>query len=140
MLFPELFNTAAVEELVTSKADLMEKQLNRHSMDPLPQTQLPCTSGFVPRPSSTFEPTAPSPVPGGVPATQLMNSRAMQHHQTVHYHMARAQQLLQQVQHIKHHKTITLHPRNHKHQPLGNQGKSRLLERKLIHLLSIFQL
>ena len=38
-------------------------------MYPLPQTPLPCTSGFVPRPSSTFEPTTlatTSPVPGGV--------------------------------------------------------------------------
>ena len=26
-------------------------------MYPLPQTPLPCTSGFVPRPSPTFEPT-----------------------------------------------------------------------------------
>ena len=29
-------------------------------MYPLPQTQLPCTSGFVPRPSSMFEPTTPA--------------------------------------------------------------------------------
>ena len=38
-------------------------------MYPLPQTQLLCTSGFVPRPSSTFEPTTPataSPMPGGI--------------------------------------------------------------------------
>ena len=36
-------------------------------MYPLPQTPLPCTSGFIPRPSSTFQPimpAAPSPATG----------------------------------------------------------------------------
>ena len=53
-LFPELFDMPAVIERITSQADLIEKQLNRSSMYPLPQTPLPCTSGFIPRPSSTF--------------------------------------------------------------------------------------
>ena len=53
-LFPELFGMPAVIERITSKADLIEKQLNRSGMYPLPQTPLPCTSGFIPRPSSTF--------------------------------------------------------------------------------------
>ena len=53
-LSPELFDTPAVLEKITSKADLIEKQLNRSSMYPLPQTPLPCTTGFAPRPSSTF--------------------------------------------------------------------------------------
>ena len=35
-LFPELFNTAAVIERVTSKADLIKKQLNRSDVYPLP--------------------------------------------------------------------------------------------------------
>ena len=38
-------------------------------MYPLPQTPLPCTSGFIPRPSSMFRPitpAAPSPTSGGV--------------------------------------------------------------------------
>ena len=39
-LFPELFDTPAVIE--------------RSSMYPLPQTPLPSTSGFIPRPNSTF--------------------------------------------------------------------------------------
>ena len=63
-LFPELFNISAVIERVTSEVDLIEKQLNRSGMYPLPQTPLPCTSGFIPRPSSTFWPItldAPSP-------------------------------------------------------------------------------
>ena len=70
-LFPELFDTAAVIERVTSEADLIEKQLNRSGMYPLPPTPLPCTSGFIPRPSSTFQPitlAAPSPATGGVAA------------------------------------------------------------------------
>ena len=63
-LFPELFDTAAVIERVTSEADLIEKQLNRNGMYPLPQTHLPS-------PSSTFQlitPAAPSPATGGVAA------------------------------------------------------------------------
>ena len=43
-----------------SKADLIEKQLNRSGMYPLPQNLLPCTSGFIPRSSSTFLPITPS--------------------------------------------------------------------------------
>ena len=45
-LFPELFDMPAVIERITSKADLIEKQLNRSAMYPLPQTPLPCTSGL----------------------------------------------------------------------------------------------
>ena len=66
-LFPELFDMPAVIERVTSEADLIEKQLNRSGMYPLPQTPLPSTSGFIPRPSSTFlpiTPAAPSPATG----------------------------------------------------------------------------
>ena len=70
-LFPDLFDIAAVIERVTSEADLTKKQLNRSGMYPLPQTPLPCTSGFIPRPSSTFRPITPaalSPATGGVAA------------------------------------------------------------------------
>ena len=70
-LFPELFDTAAVIERVTSETDLIEKQLNRSGMYPLPQPPLPCTSSFIPRPSSMFQPitpAAPSPVTGGIAA------------------------------------------------------------------------
>ena len=70
-LFPKLFDTAAIIETVTSEADLIEKQLNRSGMYPLPQTPLPCTSGFIPRPNSMFQPitpAAPSPTTGEVAA------------------------------------------------------------------------
>ena len=53
-LFPELFDMPAVIERITSEADLIEKQLNRNGMNPLPWTPLPLTSGFIPGPSSTF--------------------------------------------------------------------------------------
>ena len=77
-LFPELFDTAAVIERVTSEADFIEKQLNRSGMYPLPQTQLPCTSGFIPRPNPMFQsitPAAPSPVTGEVAAKPIMHKR-----------------------------------------------------------------
>ena len=66
-LFSELFDTSAVIERITSKTNLIKKQLNRRSMYPLPQTPLPCNFGFIPRPSSTFlpiTPAAPSPATG----------------------------------------------------------------------------
>ena len=66
-LFPELFDMPAVIERITSEADLIEKQLNRSGMYPLPQTPLPLTSGFIPRPSSTFWPIMPAAPP---PATE----------------------------------------------------------------------
>ena len=54
-LFPELFDMPAVIERITSEADLIEKQqLNMSGMYPLPQTPLPSTSSFIPRPNSTF--------------------------------------------------------------------------------------
>ena len=53
-LFPELFDITAVIEIITNEANLIEKQLNRSGMYPLPQIPLPSTSGFIPRPSSTF--------------------------------------------------------------------------------------
>ena len=58
-LFPELFDTANVMERITSEADLIEKQLNRRGMYPLPQTPVPSTSNFVPRPNSMFRPISP---------------------------------------------------------------------------------
>ena len=77
-LFPGLFDMPAVIKRITSKADLIEKQLNRSSMYPLPQTPLPCTSGFIPTPSSTFQPimpAAPSPATGTAKPHQTQQSQ-----------------------------------------------------------------
>ena len=64
-LFPELYDTMAIIERVTSEVDLIEKKLRRPGMYPSPQPPIASTSGFVPRPSSRFQPitpAAPSPV------------------------------------------------------------------------------
>ena len=58
-LFLELFDTANAIKRITSEADLIEKQLNRRGMYPLPQTPVPSTSNFVPRPNSAFRPISP---------------------------------------------------------------------------------
>ena len=55
-LFPELYDTTTIIERVTGEADLIERQLRQPGMYPLPKTPLPSTSGFVPRPTPTFQP------------------------------------------------------------------------------------
>ena len=62
-LFPELFDTPAVIERITIEANLIEKQLKRSGMYPLPWTPIPLTSGFIPRPSSTFWSIMPAAPP-----------------------------------------------------------------------------
>ena len=62
-LFPELYDTTAVIEWVTSEVDLIERQFKRLGMYPLPSTPLPSVSGFVPRPSPTFKPIPPKGQP-----------------------------------------------------------------------------
>ena len=77
-LFPELFDMPAVIERITSEADLIGKQLNRSSMYPLPQTPLPSTSCFIPRPNSTLHPimpAAPSPATGTAKPHQTQQSQ-----------------------------------------------------------------
>ena len=65
-LFCELYDTTTIIERVTGEADLIERQLRQPGMyPPPPRTPLPSTSGFVPKPSSTFQPiasAAPPPV------------------------------------------------------------------------------
>ena len=56
-LFPELYDTTTIIERVTGEADL--RQLRQPGMYPLPKTPLPSTSGFVSRPTPTFQPIAP---------------------------------------------------------------------------------
>ena len=58
-LFPKLYDTTTIIEKVTGEADLIEIQLRQPGMYPLPKTPLPSTSGFVPKPTPTFQPIAP---------------------------------------------------------------------------------
>ena len=58
-LFPELYDTTTIIERVTGEADLIKRQLRQPGMYPLPKTPLPSTSGFVPKPTPTFQPIAP---------------------------------------------------------------------------------
>ena len=57
-LFPELYDTTTIIERVTGEADLIKRQLRQPGMYSLPKTPLPSTSGFVPRPTPTFQPIA----------------------------------------------------------------------------------
>ena len=61
--FPELYDTTTIIERVTSEADLIKRQLRQPGMYPPPKTPLPSTSGFVPRPTPTFQPIAPAASP-----------------------------------------------------------------------------
>ena len=65
-LFPELYDTTTIIERVTGEADLIKRQLRQPGMYPPPKTPLPSTSGFVPKPSSTFQPIA-SAAPSATP-------------------------------------------------------------------------
>ena len=65
-LFPELYDTTTIIERVTGEADLIERQLKQPRMYPPPKTPLPSTSGFVPKPSSTFQPIASAAPPPAV--------------------------------------------------------------------------
>ena len=56
-------DTTAVIEQITSEVDLIERQLKRSGMYPLPPTPLPSVSGFFPRPSPTFKPIPPKGQP-----------------------------------------------------------------------------
>ena len=58
-LFPELYDTSTIIERITGEADLIERQLRRLGMYPLPTNPSPSTSTSAPRPTSTFEPSFP---------------------------------------------------------------------------------
>ena len=62
-LFPELYDTMTITERVTGETDLIKRQLRQPGMYPPPKTPLPSTSGFVPRPTPTFQPIAPDASP-----------------------------------------------------------------------------
>ena len=62
-LFPKLYDTTTITERITGEADLIKRQLRQPGMYPPSKTPLPSTSGFVPRPTPTFQPIAPATSP-----------------------------------------------------------------------------
>ena len=65
-LLPKLYDTTTIIGRVTGEADLIERQLRQPGMYPPPKTPLPSTSGFVSKPSSTFQPIASAALPPAV--------------------------------------------------------------------------
>ena len=54
-LFPELYDTGTIIERITGEADLIDRQLQRSGMYPLPKNPSPSTSTSAPRPTSIFD-------------------------------------------------------------------------------------
>ena len=73
-LFQELYDTITIIERITSKADLIERQLQQLGMYPLHTNSLPSTSTFVPRPTSTFQPISSQQVT--TPDTKNQNTES----------------------------------------------------------------
>ena len=65
-------------ERVTSEADLIERQLRQPGMYPLPKTPSPSTSGFVPRPTPTFQPITPGTSPESANTHDTHNPQNME--------------------------------------------------------------
>ena len=101
-LFPKLYDTTTIIERVTGEADLIERQLRQPGMYPLPKTPLPSTSGFVPRPSPTFQPIAPDTSPE-------TTHKTLKHHQRVHYPVDNGPPWDQQTPTAHH---LNIHPHN----------------------------
>ena len=76
-LFPKLYDTTTIIERITNEADLIERQLRQPGMYPPPKTPLPSTSGFVPRPTPTFQPAAS---PEAVNTHNTCNDTTLQHY------------------------------------------------------------
>ena len=77
-LFPKLYDTTTIIERVTGEADLIKRQLRQPGMYPLPKTPLPSTSGFVSRPTPTFQPIAPGTPPKAVKTHHTNNPQSVE--------------------------------------------------------------
>ena len=84
-LFPELYDTTTIIERVTGEADLIERQLRQPGMYPLPKTPLPSTSGFVLKPTPTFQPIAPDQHQRQLLPIMQSAHKVLEHHQGVQY-------------------------------------------------------
>ena len=81
-LFPELYYTSTIIKRITGQADLIERQLRRLGMYPLPTNPSPSTSTSAPRPTSTFV-----KVHYPVDSEHLQAQLALQtHHLNIHLH------------------------------------------------------
>ena len=58
-LFPEFYATSTIIERITGEADLIERQIRRPGMYPLPTNPSPSTSTSAPGPTSTFKLISP---------------------------------------------------------------------------------
>ena len=164
-LFPELYDTTTIIERVTGEADLIERQLRQPGMYPLPKTPLPSTSGFVPKPTPTFQPIAPDIHQRRLLPIMQTTYKVLKHHQGVQYPLDNRPPASQQaltVHHLNthHHSRLCLHnlphyshltqathplmfnpTKHHNHLSLHNLNSSLLLEQMLTHLPSLsFQL
>ena len=70
---------------VTSEADLIKRQLRQPGMYPPPKTPLSSTSGFVPRPTPTFQPIAPAAAPEPVNTHHTNGQQNAETSPEVHY-------------------------------------------------------
>ena len=77
-LFPELYDTTTIIQRVTGEADLIKRQLRQPGMYALPKTPLPSTSGFVPRPTPTFQPITPDASPETVNTHHTNNPQSVE--------------------------------------------------------------
>ena len=57
-LFPELYDTSTIIEMITGEADLIERQLRRLGMYPQPTNLSPSASTSAPKPTPIFEPSS----------------------------------------------------------------------------------
>ena len=158
-------DTTTIIERVTGEADLIERQLRQPGMYPLPKTPLPSTSGFVPKPTPTFQPIAPdtssktvtiyhtnnpqsvetlsgSSIPCGQQTPESQQALTV-HHLNTHHHSWLC------LHNLPHHGHLTqathphmLNPPKHlNHLPLHNLNSSLLFEQMLTRLPSLsFQL
>ena len=143
-LFPELYNTTAVIEQITSEVDLIERQLKRPGMylyhlHHYPQFQV-SSQGHLPH-SNPYHPRDSQQSSHHNHQTNHRRTTALEHHQAIHYLVAKAHLRTQPVRlmnpQVGHHST---QPNKYYHSLTPHQ-QHPLVDHKLICQLSLsFQL
>ena len=116
-LFPELYDTSTIIERITGEADLIERQLRRPGMYPLPTNPLPSTSTSVPRPTSTFEPISPQQLTNG---TENQNTESSPQSSLPCGQRTPTSSTNTQTHHLNIHLHSHLYTHNHNHTPPHN--------------------